>query len=417
MLRKNKKVFNALILTQSIPQNTGNGTAIRLGLAAQALSEIYNVTLCIATQDPNNTVEKIPNSILQYFNKVAYAYSPYKSMYRSIETSFWQPRMQRRWPTTDIAGQLNSISFQEFDLVYVVRLCMLPVWETIAEIQNITTKHTILDLDDIESRACFRNLLTQRFKLGYFGLFRELFEVIKLRNAENLACKLVDLTLVCSSADESILSKRIPASRLATLPNAARTPDQLLDTKYDKNKTLRILLVGSLDYLPNAEAARWAIEKLAPAFRSRFGNRFRLSIVGRRPPEWLNNLDLPSDVEVFADAPELESHYASSFAVIAPIRSGGGTRIKILEAFGYGRPVISTEIGAEGIDYINGTHLMLAETEIDFLNSVSRLESHPSLYESMIYAAHQLFINKYSPEAFINNMTTTLNKLPNHSKE
>jgi glycosyltransferase involved in cell wall biosynthesis len=107
-----------------------------------------------------------------------------------------------------------------------------------------------------------------------------------------------------------------------------------------------ILFVGNFTHLPNRDAALWLAAEIMPAVRERCPEA-RLRIVGSAPPREI--LDLAGDgIEVIADAPSIEGHLAAASVVMAPVRTGGGMRIKVLEALARGKAVVTTSRGAEG---------------------------------------------------------------------
>jgi glycosyltransferase involved in cell wall biosynthesis len=99
---------------------------------------------------------------------------------------------------------------------------------------------------------------------------------------------------------------------------------------------------------------------------------------------------------VSADVPSVEPHYREATISVVPLRAGGGTRLKILEAFALGRPVVSTSVGCEGLDVIGGEHLFVADTPAAFAESCVTLLRNPGLRRTLTMNARQLAEQRYS---------------------
>jgi glycosyltransferase involved in cell wall biosynthesis len=101
-------------------------------------------------------------------------------------------------------------------------------------------------------------------------------------------------------------------------------------------------------------------------------------------------------VSVLADVTSLAPYYAAARMAIVPIRAGGGSRIKILEAFAHGRPVIATRLGAEGLGLVDGQHLLIADTAEDFAAAARRLLADPDLAVRLVSKAGALVEQRYA---------------------
>lgn len=126
------------------------------------------------------------------------------------------------------------------------------------------------------------------------------------------------------------------------------------------NHAMTILYVGALSWPPNARAAEFLAREIFPAVRSRLAAA-RLQIVGRDPLPQVTALRGLPGVEVLANVPDVRPFLGSARVMAVPLDSGGGTRLKILEAFAAGLPVVSTAVGCEGLRVVHGDHLLIAE--------------------------------------------------------
>jgi glycosyltransferase involved in cell wall biosynthesis len=132
------------------------------------------------------------------------------------------------------------------------------------------------------------------------------------------------------------------------------------------------MFVGRMDYFPNHDAARYFLGEVWPLLRGCYGDDVRFHLVGAGAPPSFH----PEEIEgvVFdRSRADIVPVYREASVAVVPIRSGGGTRVKILEAFALGRPVVSTTMGAEGLDVEHGRHLLIADTAEAFADACAAL--------------------------------------------
>ncbi len=164
----------------------------------------------------------------------------------------------------------------------------------------------------------------------------------------------------------------------------------------DPHGPLRIGFVGFLDYQPNFDAVRWFADAILPRVR-RFERDVEFHVIGEAGPG-LQDIGRRRGVRLLGFVPELEPELAQLSVLVAPIRFGGGTRFKILEAFAHEIPVVSTTVGAEGIDARDGDHLLLRDDAAAFARAVVDLHRDPTLRDRLVTAAARLYESRYTWE-------------------
>src|SRR5262249_38828129 len=132
------------------------------------------------------------------------------------------------------------------------------------------------------------------------------------------------------------------------IPNAVRIPPSTSATR--RGGPFTLLFVGTLGYYPNEDAAIFFCSEILPRLGASASRPVRLLIVGSNPSLRVRALAQDGKVAITGPLPDLSRCYAAADAVVVPLRAGGGTRIKVLEAFGHRRPVVSTTVGAQGIE-------------------------------------------------------------------
>jgi glycosyltransferase involved in cell wall biosynthesis len=163
----------------------------------------------------------------------------------------------------------------------------------------------------------------------------------------------------------------------------------------DLPQTQDVLFVGSFNHLPNIQAAYWLITHIWPVLQEQIPH-CHLTIAGRNPPEALNALARNAGIEIIGNAPDLTPYYRRCRVVIVPIQSGGGIRVKILEAFAQGRPIVTTTIGAEGLPLVPGKHVLFADTSIDLAAAVQRLIEDDLLAKSLVIQGRKLVESEFN---------------------
>ena len=166
-----------------------------------------------------------------------------------------------------------------------------------------------------------------------------------------------------------------PALRSAVVPNAVDVERFRPDPSLPPPDGQTVVFFGTLDYFPNLDGVSWFLAEIWPRL-SQTHPRARLKLIGPRPtPELLRRRDPRLEVAGLVD--DLRPHLSAASAVVVPLRLGGGTRFKIVEAMAMGKGIVSTTLGAEGITAVPGEHLLLADDPASFAAAVGALLDDP----------------------------------------
>ena len=156
-----------------------------------------------------------------------------------------------------------------------------------------------------------------------------------------------------------------------------------------------ILSVASLDWFPNADALEYFAHDIFPLIRQKRPNAV-LRIVGRRPPEPLRKkLSGIAGIDFVGEVADVRPHVNRAAVIVVPLRIGGGSRLKILEALAAGKAVVSTSIGAEGLDLESGLHLLVADSPSDFAGRVLELLSSRDSRRRLGECGKKLVVQRY----------------------
>lgn len=154
--------------------------------------------------------------------------------------------------------------------------------------------------------------------------------------------------------------------------------------------------LGSMDWMPNIECVRHFAHDILPTIRRRHPHcRFR--IIGRDPAPAVRRLaETDPGIEITGTVDDVRPHLDACALIVVPLRSGGGTRIKIFEAMAQGVPVVSTSIGAEGLPVEHGRDILIADEPGAFAEAVIRLLDSPALAEELAGTAREKLVARHS---------------------
>ena len=204
--------------------------------------------------------------------------------------------------------------------------------------------------------------------------------------------------LCCSNRDLNVLVNEVPdiEDRISVIPNCVNIQEYepvykgpLTDRKpFEKS---RVLFVGTMSHPPNADAVRLICNTIAPQCSD-----YEFIIVGKNPPKlpWSENVNLMGYV------PDVKPIIADTDICLAPIRSGSGTRLKILEYMAMGKPVIATSKGAEGIEYSNGLNIIIEDTVEKYPEIIRQLLDDNKKRAALGHEARRLIEEKYDWELY-----------------
>jgi glycosyltransferase involved in cell wall biosynthesis len=247
----------------------------------------------------------------------------------------------------------------------------------------------------VDSHNIDFDLARQYARIGSVG--RRLYHTFnwpKLRNEELGTYRDADGVYLCSLADERRLLDLAPGIRTTVIPNAA-------DVEYYQPRPgdpppdgRTMVFFGLLSYTPNVDGVIHFVQDIWPRIAAQHPEA-RCKIIGGSAPPSLLKLAGPR-IELTGFVPDLRPHLAAAAAVVVPLRLGGGTRLKIVEAMAMAKPVVSTSLGAEGIEALPGRDLLIEDEPIAFANAVSGLLAEPSRAEQIGRSARQLAVDRYA---------------------
>jgi glycosyltransferase involved in cell wall biosynthesis len=292
----------------------------------------------------------------------------------------------------------SLLAQQRFDIVQLELLKM-------TSFRLRTSASVVLDEHNIEYELVHRMSLDESSAIRRAN-FR--LEERKVRRIERLWWGRVDGVAVPSQREELIVRQDAPGTPTAVVPNS-------VDVEYfspgcDLPEDGHIVFGGLLTYRPNLDAARHLVDDILPRIRERHPGATLTIVGGGRDPD-LDALRRPG-VTVTGWVTDVRPYLRRAAVVVAPLRIGAGTRLKVVEGLAMAKPMVSTTLGCEGIDVISGEHLLVADAPDDFADAVVLLLRDRELGQRLGAAGHRLARDHYSWEGAVENLLELYDRLP-----
>ena len=223
----------------------------------------------------------------------------------------------------------------------------------------------------------------------------------RLRRAEELdACQRVDRVVTVSDVDRRVLLGELPDLHADVVPNGVDLERFTPSPRAECEHTQGAVFIGKMDYRPNVQAVQWFCAEVLPLVRRRLPE-FTFTICGAPTTQSVVALAKQPGVSVTGYVPDVRPVLDEAALVVVPLRAGSGTRLKILEAWAMGRPVVATGLAAEGLEAEDGTHLLIGDTPEVFAAHTIHLAEHPDLRSRFGRAGRDLVETSYGWDTVI----------------
>lgn len=215
----------------------------------------------------------------------------------------------------------------------------------------------------------------------------------KWERFETVTAQTTDCVVAVTEEDARRFRKEMASRDVSVVDNG-------VDTEYfapstQKRDPNHLLFLGSLDWRPNLDGIVQYLDVVHPEVLSQIPD-LRVSLVGRNPPEWLSNrVANHPEVTLFPNVPDVRPHLHSCSALVVPLRIGGGSRLKILEALSTETPVISTAIGAEGLHLEPDHHLSMVQSVEELTKGLPELLQTPDILQAQAARGRDVVLEQY----------------------
>ncbi len=268
----------------------------------------------------------------------------------------------KRYESKEFAQKLLSVLQHEtFDIIHIESIFLTPYVSLLrrySKAKIILRAHNVEHLIWQRIAKCTSNPFKKRY-LKHLSLTLRAYEVEHINKYDGIVC------ITQNDAEHFVsLGCRKP---VISIPFGIIAPDCIDNVDAEPNSLFHI---GSMDWAPNVEGITWFLDQVWEKVRKEVPT-VRLYLAGRKMPEYLLKSEYPN-VSIIGEVPDAMYFIESKKINIVPLLSGSGIRVKIIEAMSVGKTVISTTIGAEGIDYTDGVNILIADTPEDFARQIKR---------------------------------------------
>jgi polysaccharide biosynthesis protein PslH len=394
--------MNLLFLTPQLPFPPRQGTAIRNWGLIKHLAERHTIEL-LSFVEPD---QPPPSAELQAVCKhVVTVPIPQRSRAARVRTLLSsQPDMARRLWSQRFSALLATLVYDgEYDLIHVEGLELAPYLAQVARSRPKNEGPRLLyDAHNAEYLIQRRAFLNDwRLPARWPAALYSSLQTPRLKHFEAETCRTADVVTCVSAEDAATLRQLAPGVQPVVVPNGIDFDSyQTAAPRPELKNTCLLAFTGKMDYRPNIDAAVWFIGDIWPRIRAARPEA-QFFVVGQKPPERLRQLHGQNGVVVTGAVDDPRPYIAAAAVYVAPLRMGGGTRFKLLEAMALGRPIVSTTLGAEGFAVQSGRELLLADTPAEFAAAVLKLLEAPATAQAVAQTGRAFAQASYDWSAII----------------
>ncbi|CAN7244732.1 glycosyltransferase family 4 protein [Devosia sp. LjRoot16] len=402
----------ALHIAPIMPARSGNGLAMRQGMFLEALSRSFEtrlVVLPVVGRDdapaalPDElgvpaTVIPVAGRQDTHFSLLARLADPAARL--SAFRSYGRSSLASHLSSPVLAELRAAVGAQRYDLVHLGRSYLGDA------LQVLDAARATVDLDEDEwtSHREIAATLEPGDPVGSAWAAAEADAMAALigRQAPRFAARFIS-----SRLDAALIEQRHPTTAgLEVIENAVNVPAET--HRRDDGATL--LFLGSFGYAPNVDAANWLVEEIWPLIQRHAARPLRLLIVGRDAGR-VGQLGQRDGIEVEPDIEDVASAYGRATVFLAPLRAGAGTRLKLLEAAAHRVPLVTTPLGARGLPFESGKHLLLADSVAGLAEAVLDTVADARASATRVEAAWSIVRSQYQRGGVIERLACRLSEI------
>ena len=258
------------------------------------------------------------------------------------------------------------VAAENFDLVHY------EMFHT-AQFRAETDLPSVLSQQNVDS-AIWRRLCGETtnpfYKFAYWT------QQLAFQRYERVLSPRFDAVTCTSDIDAAVFQRHCKEDTIEIIPNGVDVTHYQPD--FTSEASAHLIYIGSMDWYPNEDAVAFFADEVLPSVQDKVPD-VRFSIVGGNPSARVQKLAERDGIVVTGRVPEIKPYFAEATVFVVPLRIGSGTRLKILEALAMGKAIVSTTVGAEGLDLKDGEEIFIADEPAIFADAVTRLLTDPPL--------------------------------------
>ena len=387
-----RRPLRSLLIAPTMPDDAGNGLAMRIGMFLEALchlGEVEVVVLPISGGAEGESALCRRLGIHPTVIPVAGRADTEFSVLRSLADPQARLDAFRRFGRPSLTAYLSApvlqdirgfVAGRDFDIVHVARSYLFPAIDAWPQ-KHRPPISVDLDEDDVETHRRITTLYALRGD-AFTGQWLEA-EAAAFGQLVSRWLPDVGTAFVSTEADGEAIAARSSGARPIIVPNAIALPA----ASVRRPSGCSLLFVGGFGYFPNLDAALWLLEAILPPLRARCNELVSVTLVGRQPPKALKKLSDELGVTMLDAVEDLAPVYARASIAVVPLRAGGGSRIKLLEAAAHRVPAVATAVGAESSGMQDGRDIWIADTPDAIVDACLTIWREPAEAERRVRAA------------------------------
>lgn len=390
-----------LWLSHLVPYPPKGGVLQRSYNLIKEVSKYHDVTLLAFTQTDllkamfdtvQDGIEEARQHLSEYCEHIEFVEIPcetsiYDKRILALKSIFTVDPYTINWlKSSEMRSMIERIAKNhQYDVVHFDSISLS------SYISFFTDKPKVLDHHNIESHMMLRraNKEVNKLKQSYY-----LMEGKKLLKYEKRICREFNLHITCSNMDSERLLDVDPKLRVEEIPNG-------VDIDYfcpitDNALENHLVFAGGLDWYPNADAMSYFANEIWPLLKKQEPGVV-MNVIGKNPSNELTSLaKQDSNFRVHGFVDDVREYISKASVYICPIRDGGGTKLKLLDAFAMGKATIAHSTASEGLEVVDGGNILLANTPGDFADRAIELLKNKALREKLGHNARHLVVDKYA---------------------
>lgn len=388
--------MNIIWITSELPFPANTGGKIVMFERIKYLSHKNKIFLFAFINNPKE--KEFKNNLLKYCAEVK-LYNKEKNIFKIIKCIINPYSVEIR---SSKRLMYDLYSFIEDNAIDIINIDFPQVSKNILNIKNIPIVLNQHNIEYLSFKSIAQNENNILKKTIYY------FEYLKMSLFEKCLYnkKIFSGITFVSSDDEKIFKKKYKFYNTQLIPVGVNINNLIVEKKIADNN---FIFIGKMNYMPNIQAMKWFCDKIWPKIKSNLKNA-NLYIVGKDPT--VDVIKLKSESIIVTGTVESVKPYLDIASVyIIPLQSGGGVKVKLLEALGSGQLVVTTSKGIEGTEFKHHKHVLVANDEQSFADACIDASTNRTKYHYLVENSKELILNKYLWQVICENYFNYLNNI------